>query len=62
MNASSSMNNDRLDSCCLDDMSVSGNESLFVNESTDNQIVGHIPVKMEPAESSSLLYACVSNK
>jgi len=56
------MNNGRLDSCCLDDMSDSGDESLVANESTDNQIVGHIPVKKEPTESSSLLDACVSNK
>jgi len=63
MNASLSMNNDRLDSCCLDNMSVSGsNESLVVNELTDIQIVGHIPIKLEPTESSSLLGAYVPNK
>jgi len=56
------MNNSRLDSCCLDDMSDSGDESLVTDESTNNQIVGRIPVKKEPTESSSLLDTCVSNK
>jgi len=62
--SSSSMNNDCLDSCsCLDDMSHSStNESLVVNESIDNQMVGHIPVKMEPTESPFLLDAFVSKK
>ena len=40
----------------------STNESLVVNVSIDNQIVGHIPVKKEPTESSSLLDTCVFNK
>ena len=65
MDASSSMNNDCLDSCsCLDDMSHSSTskESLVVNESIDNQMVGHIPVKMEPIESPFLLDAFVSKK
>jgi len=61
MDSSSSMNNGRSDSCCLDDMSDLGDESLVANESTDNQIAGHIPVKKEPTESSSLLDSCESN-
>ena len=62
MDSSSSMNNGRSDSCCLDDMSDSGDESLVADESTGNQIlVGHIPVKKEPTESSSLLDSCKSN-
>jgi len=56
------MNNGRHDSCYLDDMSDSGDESLVADESTNNQIVGHVPVKKEPTESSSLLDTCVSNK
>jgi len=43
-------------------MSDSGDESLVADESTGNQIlVGHIPVKKEPTESSSLLDSCESN-
>jgi len=43
-------------------MSDSGDESLVADESTGNQIlVGHIPVKKEPTESSSLLDSCKSN-
>ena len=43
-------------------MSDTGDESLVADESTGNQIlVGHIPVKKEPTESSSLLDSCESN-
>jgi len=63
MDSSWSMSNGRLDSCCLDGMNDSGDESLVVDESTDNQVlVGHIPVKKEPTESSFLLDTCESNK